>query len=152
MKKFEKYSIIDISMRNWGDRMKNIIRIVNILIIALIVINLLTIQSNAAISIGNIESSAKEFLDKGSSNTANTISVSEMQAEIKPIAGILTAIGSGVLLICAIIIGMKYMVASPDEQAKLRKQMVGLIVAAIVIFGAYNIWKMLYNFLESATK
>lgn len=75
-----------------------------------------------------------------------------MKSELLPIAEILTMIGTGVVIICAIVIGIKYMVASPDEQAKLKKQMVGLVVATIVIFGAYGIWKALYQFMNTALK
>lgn len=132
--------------------MKNTIKIVSVICIALILINIMSIQCNAAISIDNIQSSAKNFLSTGEQNQKNTISVSEMQGELLPIAEILTMIGTGVLIICAIVIGIKYMVASPDEQAKLKKQMVGLVVATIVIFGAYGIWKALYQFMNTALK
>lgn len=110
------------------------------------------VPCNAAIDIKNIQGSAKNFLSTGEKNQNNTISVSDMKEELLPIAEILTMIGTGVVIICAIVIGIKYMVASPDEQAKLKKQMVGLVVATIVIFGAYGIWKALYQFMNTALK
>lgn len=117
--------------------MKITIRLISIVCIILLVLSLFTLESNAAISIDNIQSSAKNFLDEGSGGTA-PISVGDMKSELLPIAEILTVIGTGVLIICAVVIGIKYMVANPDEQAKLKKQMVGLVVAAIVIFGAFR--------------
>lgn len=134
--------------------MKNTIKFISILIMMILLLNIIPLYSNAEISIDNIHSSAQEFLNKGQnqSDKTSTISVSDMKKELLPIAEILTIIGTGVLVICTVIIGIKYMVASPDEQAKLKKQMVGLVVAAIVIFGAYGIWKMLYDFMVQATK
>ena len=131
--------------------MKIAIKIISIISIALVLISIMPVPCNAAISIDDIQSSANKFLDQG--KKANSpISVSDMKSELLPIAEILTMIGTGVVIICAIVIGIKYMVASPDEQAKLKKQMVGLVVATIVIFGAYGIWKALYQFMNTALK
>lgn len=131
--------------------MKIAIKIISIISIALVLISIMPVPCNAAISIDDIESSASKFLDQGK-KAKSPISVSEMKSELLPIAEILTMIGTGVVIICAIVIGIKYMVASPDEQAKLKKQMVGLVVATIVIFGAYGIWKALYQFMNTALK
>ena len=130
--------------------MKIAIKIISIISIVLVLISIMQVPCNAAISIDNIQGSAKNFLSTGEKNQNNTISVSNMKKELLPIAEILTMIGTGVVIICAIVIGIKYMVASPDEQAKLKKQMVGLVVATIVIFGAYGIWKALYQFMNTA--
>lgn len=131
--------------------MKIAIKIISIISIALVLISIMPVPCNAAISIDDIESSANKFLDQGK-KAKSPISVSDMKSELLPIAKILTMIGTGVVIICAIVIGIKYMVASPDEQAKLKKQMVGLVVATIVIFGAYGIWKALYQFMNTALK
>ena len=130
--------------------MKIAIKIISIISIVLVLISIMQVPCNAAISIDNIQGSAKNFLSTGEKNQNNTISVSNMKKELLPIAEILTMIGTGVVIICAIVIGIKYMVASPDEQAKLKKQMVGLVLATIVIFGAYGIWKALYQFMNTA--
>lgn len=131
--------------------MKIAIKIISIISIVLVLISIMPVPCNAAISIDDIQSSAKNFLDQGE-KAKSPISVSDMKSELLPIAEILTMIGTGVVIICAIVIGIKYMVASPDEQAKLKKQMVGLVVATIVIFGAYGIWKALYQFMNTALK
>ena len=45
--------------------------------------------------------------------------------------------------------GMKYMFATPDEAAKLKQQLIGLVVSAVVVLGATAIWKIIYNVLNS---
>ena len=38
--------------------------------------------------------------------------------------------------------GIKYLTAGPEAQAKLKTQLIGVVVSGIVIFGAYGIWSM----------
>lgn len=38
--------------------------------------------------------------------------------------------------------GIKWITAKPDEQAKLKQQSVGLLVAAVVVIGAFTIWSI----------
>ena len=40
------------------------------------------------------------------------------------------------------------MSADPSTQAKLKQQMIGLVVAAVVIFGAVAIWRLVYSFMN----
>ena len=61
---------------------------------------------------------------------------------------ILTFVGEGIIVIITVVMGIKYVFASPDEQAKLKKQLVGLVISAIVIFGAYGIWSLAYSFMN----
>ena len=44
--------------------------------------------------------------------------------------------------------GIKFIMASPEEQGKLKGQLIGLVIAAIVILGAYTIWELSYNFMN----
>lgn len=67
---------------------------------------------------------------------------------LKPIAQILLSIATGVVVITASIMGIKYMTASPEGQAKLKTQLIGLVIAIIVIYGAYGIWAIAYRFME----
>ena len=38
--------------------------------------------------------------------------------------------------------GIKWITANPEEQAKLKQQTIGLVVSAVVILGAYTIWSI----------
>ena len=50
------------------------------------------------------------------------------------------------VVVVATIMGIKYMVANPEEKAKLKTQLIGLVVATIVIFAAQFIWSTIYKF------
>ena len=68
------------------------------------------------------------------------------------LANILTTIGVITVLGALLIIGIKYMMASPDEAAKLKKQLIGVVLAGAVIIGAFGIWKITKNIFNSITE
>ncbi len=90
---------------------------------------------------------AQEFLNQGKATTV--ISSDDVANTIMPIAQALVAFASAVLVVVTLIMGIKYATAtSPDVQAKLKKQMIGLVVSIIVVFGAQAIWAIVYNFMK----
>lgn len=68
------------------------------------------------------------------------------------LANILTTIGVITVLGALLIIGIKYMMASPDEAAKLKKQLVGVVLAGVVIIGAFGIWKVTESVFSGITQ
>ena len=67
-----------------------------------------------------------------------------------PIAQALVAVAAGVLVVVTCIMGVKYATTtSAEAQAKLKKQLVGLVVSIVVVFGAHAIWTIVYNFMKN---
>ena len=100
-----------------------------------------------AASLKDIDSMAKDFIDAGSTETDTISSAEEKMSDIVvPIAQILVGIGTVTVVVVATIMGIKYMVANPEEKAKLKTQLIGLVVATIVIFAAQFIWSTIYKF------
>ena len=100
----------------------------------------------AATSLKDIDSMAKDFIDAGSTETGTISSTEKKMSDIViPIAQILVTIGTITVVVAATIMGIKYMVANPEEKAKLKTQLIGLVVATIVIFGAQFIWSSVYK-------
>ncbi len=98
----------------------------------------------------DLNSAVKSFLSKGEGSTKTSISESDIRSVIFPIANILTIIGVIVLVAVTIIMGMKYMFATPEQAAKLKQQLIGLVVAGVVIFGSIAIWRLVYTFLNNS--
>ena len=73
----------------------------------------------------------------------------KVQNIVIPIAQILVAAGNIVVVIAVVVMGIKYMVANPEDRAKLKSQLVGLAVATCVIFGAQFIWKICYSLFST---
>ena len=65
---------------------------------------------------------------------------------------ILTTIGAVIVLVGILVIGIQYMMATPEEAAKLKVKLVGLVVAGVVILGAWGIWNLTLTFLAGITQ
>lgn len=87
-----------------------------------------------------MESQASDFIEKGGGQATgfNTKSITD---NFVGLGQILTMVGAGVMVAVTTYMGIKYIVSPPDKQAALKQQLIGLVVAGIVIFGAYGIWK-----------
>lgn len=100
-------------------------------------------------SFSEIMQDGKDFLSKGGQQGKNYIGDSDMQSIFLPMARILLSIGIIVLVAATMIMGVKYMFASPEEAAKLKQQLIGLVVSGVVIFGAVGIWTLAYQVFSS---
>ena len=96
-----------------------------------------------------MKTAINQFMNTGKNGNSANISGNDMGSIIIPVANILTAIGVVVLVAVTIVMGIKYMFATPEEAAKLKQQLIGLVVAGVVILGATAIWKIVYNILNS---
>lgn len=120
----------------------------NILIILLIVsvLFLITTPVFATQTGDGIKTQADNWLNKGAAN--NPISAEKIGSILRPVANILLAIGSVIIVIMGVVMGIKYITASPDKQGQLKGQLVGLFVSAVVLYGAYGIWSVVYTVLK----
>ena len=87
---------------------------------------------------------ANKFREKGS-HTASLTELNTIGESFSQIGKILVYIGAGVLVGGVSYIGIVYMVSSPEKQAKLKEQLIGLAVAGIIIFGGFFILFVLHN-------
>lgn len=102
-------------------------------------------------NIDNWIDEGNEFIEKG--QTKNPINTNEIKNAIIPIGQALVAIATVVLVVITVVMGIKYMMCtSADERAKLKTQLIGLVVSTVVIFGAQVIWSTLYKFMINVTK
>ena len=125
---------------------KKVIRIVSIILIIIFAICIIN-SPVLAKSGDDIINDGKGWINKGAS--ANPISADQIAKILNPVANILLTIGSVLIVIVAVVMGIKYLTASPDEQGKLKKQLVGVFVSAVVLYGSYGIWSIVYQVLKS---
>lgn len=106
-----------------------------------------------AFSLDDVFKAAKDFIIIGKEKEEQTdlISTDRVAAVIKPLAQALLAIGTVVLIIVATIMGIKFVISNPEQQAELKKQLIGLVIATVVIYGAYGIWSLVYNVMNEIT-
>ena len=102
--------------------------VINLLIILSIVcIPIKTFAADKVKTWDELKADADTFINKGKEK--DVISSNDVSSTIMPIAQMLVAIAAGVLVVVTCIMGIKYATAiSPDTQAKLKKQLIGLVV------------------------
>jgi len=113
--------------------------------------------------LSDIEGSAGDATGKGAKGAAGFINIGKQKATEGGLSGVttsitsnftgigqmLTMIGAGVMVAVVTFMGIKYLTSAPDKQAALKQQLIGVVVAGIVIFGAYGIWSSLVRLLSN---
>lgn len=126
----------------------NILSIIGLIIVILFILspNIYASMPNA----GNIHGMATNFVEQGEQNSK--IDVNKISEIMKPLASLLLGVGTVVLVVVTAVMGVKYMAASPEERGKLKTQLIGIAVSAIVLFGAYGIWSVAYTIMNDLTR
>lgn len=94
--------------------------------------------------ITQIQSDIASFKSAADKN-GGEINLDEVTKPFIGLGQVLTMIGAGVMIAVTTYMGIKYLTAGPEAQAKLKEQLIGVGVAGIVIFGAYFIWQIVIN-------
>ena len=133
-----------------GEGMKSAKKIGIIVLISIILVSFMSIDVNASanLSTGSLVNKAKTFVGNGQAGTGN-VNTSVITSGVTSIASILVTIGAFILVILTIILGIQYMTSPPQRQAALRSQMIGLLWAYVVVFGAYGIWNIAVNIVQT---
>lgn len=90
----------------------------------------------------------KNFIEEGKSGEGN-FTVDFFVGEFVGIGQILVGIGVAVLVGVVLVMAIKWITAKPDQMATLKQQTIGIVVAAVVIFGAVGIWTLVQNIMQS---
>lgn len=127
--------------------MKN--KIVSKLLIAMVLLYVLVsaFSNVKAITLKEMENKANNFINAGANN--QNIDYNNVTKEFSDLGQILTMIGAGVMVGITTYMGIKYLTAGPEAQAKLKVQLVGVVVSGLVIFGAYYIWKIVLQIVST---
>ena len=127
-----------------------ILKYVAVVITAMLIMINLNQPVAEAMTFDEMRSKIQTWTQIGQRQGGSRISGNEIENILKPIVNILTAIGVIALIVITMIMGIKYMFATPEEAAKLKQQLIGLVVSAVVVLGATAIWKIIYNILVAS--
>lgn len=97
----------------------------------------------------DIINAGKTWLSHGNDSTVSKYTEEYFAGEFVELGQVLVTIGVVTLLIVGVIMAIKWIVAKPDQMAKLKEQLIGLVVAAIVIFGAIGIWNLVRTVMNN---
>lgn len=128
---------------------KSVSKIISIVLILLFALMIFSPYSQAN-SADEWMQQGSDFINKGKNGSA--ISTSQIQNALMPIGRILVTIATIVLTVVTVVMAIKYMMCdSADKKAKLKTQLIGLVVSTIVIYGAQIIWSILLDFMTNVT-
>lgn len=125
-----------------------ILKYIFVVITALIIVIVMQPKSHAATqvkSFDDMNSAIQNWMGKADTSKVKTTEIGEI---VNPIINLLTGIGIFVIVGVTIVMGIKYMYATPDKAAKLKEQLIGLVVSAVVVLGATAIWKIAYSIMN----
>ena len=123
----------------------NIIKILPVLVAFFIIFsNLCYVEAGIW---SDIRSQINSFQSQGQTVNINTQNVVNPFVELTQI---LMTIGAGILVAVTTYMGIKYLTSGPEAQAKLKVQLIGIVVSGFVIFGAYFIWKIVLTFANES--
>ena len=64
------------------------------------------------------------------------------------LAGVLMGLGTFIILIVGIILGIRLMFTQAEQKAKAKEALMIYLIGSVIIFGAVGIWKLLINILD----
>lgn len=100
-----------------------------------------TSTPNGSHTIDEIIGESKDFINQGKSEDSK-ISTSNLQAGSNTLYNILLGIGIVLAVAVGMYLGIKFMLASAEDKAKVKESLVPYIAGCVVIFGAFTIWKL----------
>lgn len=128
--------------------MKNMVKIISRIMLVILILQTLYIPNvQATTYFENIISSGDNFVDLGK-NSYGGIDKGKVQTAVDFIYNTLFIIGTAVAVIIGVILGIKYMTQSVEEQAKVKETLIIYAVGCIVTFGAFGIWKAVILLLQ----
>lgn len=141
-----KIGILDLGGNYMKTKLSSLFRISMVAVIFFIIASSYSV-SNATSKLHQMQDDIDKFKNIGEGTHINTANVTD---EIKGIGQILTFVGTGIFVGVVAYMGIKYLTAGPEAQAKLKIQLIGVVVSGVVIFGAYNIWSIVIDVLKDA--
>ena len=92
---------------------------------------------------GKIEWSEEEKSNPNIGEIENTI-----KKDSSSIFSFLLMVGTSLTVIIGAVLGIKFMMASAEDKAKIKEQMMPYVIGCIVIYGAVTIWYITVQILE----
>lgn len=128
--------------------MININRLIKCIALVTILTMIILCTNVEAKTLKEMSEEANSFISKGS-GAATGIAYDKITDEFSSLGSILTTIGAGVMVAVVTYMGIKYLTSGPEAQAKLKIQLIGVVVSGVVIFGAYTIWKIVVSVAQT---
>lgn len=91
----------------------------------------------------------KSFIDTGKVKADDKIKQDNLQKMSNTLYNILLVTGILIALIVGMILGIKFIMGGIEEKAEIKTMIIPYIVGCVVVFGAFTIWKIVVDILQS---
>lgn len=91
----------------------------------------------------------KNFIDTGKVKADDKIKQDNLQKMSNTLYNILLVTGILIALIVGMILGIKFIMGGIEEKAEIKTMIIPYIVGCVVVFGAFTIWKIVVDILQS---
>lgn len=120
-------------------------------IIVLIIFQILFIPISNAGFWDDVKSSGEIFIKNGKDQTGNSDEVDQNKIDdlMNQIYNALLILGVVISVLIGAVLGIKFMLGSVEEQAKIKEMLLPYATGCIVTFGAFGIWKIMIVILGS---
>ena len=97
-----------------------------------------------------------QFVDEGESiankDDEKTIDQDALKTDVNKLYNMIFMIGVVIAILVGAILGIKFMMGSLEEQAKIKQALITYVIGCIVIFGAFGIWRTTVTLLNGMSK
>lgn len=97
-----------------------------------------------------------EFIDESeaAANKQNkkTLNEDEIKQDVNQFYNMIFMIGVVITVLVGAVLGIKFMMGSLEEQAKIKQMLIAYVIGCIVIFGAFGIWRTTVSLLNGMSK
>ena len=100
-------------------------------------------------SLSDIINAGNSFITQGKSGAGAVKNHEQFAEELAPIGSIIAGVGVVIFMGVLAVMAIKWIVAKPEDKAKLKQAFVGYVIAAFVFFGAIGIWRLAIQIMES---
>lgn len=104
-------------------------------------------NSNTKHTLGEIIREALGFTDKGSGDSV--IETGNLKGASDTLYNILLGIGIALAVIVGMYLGIKFMLASAEDKAKVKESLIPYIAGCVVMFSTFTIWKLVVLVLKN---
>ena len=127
---------------------KNIIKYALLIAITCIfsIFYITTISYAAESTIDSIFTGEDDFISNGDTQPLDT---QELHDTSNTIYNMLLAIAMVMAVAIGSILGIKFMISSVEDQAKIKELLVPYVAGCIVVFGSFGIWKIAVNVFKT---
>lgn len=116
-----------------------LLKILTLICIFFIIISIFPNKSSADWVTG-----AQNFI-KSSENEDIGIDNNKLKDASDSIYNLLSSLGMIISVVVGLILGITFMMASAEDKAKVKEELIPYIVGCVVVFGAFGIWKIVIN-------